>query len=290
LDNKHRRNNFHLTIALLIDPANVDTLFSMIEKTIPLIDCHLHLQDPRFSPDLEAVFTRAKNMGVEKFVCNGTCETDWPAVAELAENHPQVIPCFGLHPWYVKDRSADWLGRLETFLDHMPGGVGEIGLDRWIEDRDDEAQEEVFRAQLDLARKKRRPVMIHCLRAWGRLMEILREEKPLTAGMLIHAYGGPAELVAELTAMGAYISFAGTVLEPKRSRTLAAMMVVPRDRLLLETDAPDLSPPKEFCLNENRNEPGNLRAILTGVSAILNENEMELAESLWQNGQRFLNG
>jgi TatD DNase family protein len=255
-----------------------------------LIDCHLHLQAPRFEPDRESVLTRALQSGVRRLVCNGTCEYDWPMVAKLAKDHAEIIPCFGLHPWYVGGRSADWLTSLETFLDNQPSGVGEIGLDRWIQDRDEAAQEDAFRVQLALAKEKRRPVMIHCLRAWDQLMAVLRSDGLLPAGMLIHAYGGSADLVGELVKMGAYFSFAGSVLEEKRTKAREALLAVPKDRLLLETDSPDLLPPAGYRLTDERNEPANLGEILRGVATILNETPEALAQTVWTNSERFFGG
>jgi TatD DNase family protein len=255
-----------------------------------LIDCHLHLQDPRFSPDLPDVLRRASAAGVSHFACNGTCESDWPAVAQLAIDHPSIFPCFGLHPWYVNLRSPDWLTKLESFLDAQPSAVGEIGLDQWIKDRDEPAMEDVFRLQLDLAVKKHRPVTIHCLHAWPWLMKVLRSEKSLPDRLLIHAYGGPVELIDELSAMNAYFSFAGTILDEKRARTRSALLAVPTDRLLLETDSPDLNPPAGFRLSADRNEPANLSKILPAVANILGQSPENLAKILKTNSERFFNG
>lgn len=261
-----------------------------------LIDCHLHLQDPAIKPHLPQILSRASESGVRLMVCNGTCEDDWPAVAELARTHRQIVPCFGLHPWYVPKRSADWLARLETFLRATPSGVGEIGLDRWIEPRDEPAQEQAFRAQLALARQLGRPVMIHCLRAWGWLMDVLRDEPPLPQGMLIHAFGGSPELIAPLAEMGAYFSFAGNIFEEKRHKARETLQTVPIDRLLIETDAPDMLPPPDCCTHaiasDGRllNEPANLPAIFPGIAQLRNVDPQTFAGLLRANAHRLLAG
>lgn len=260
-----------------------------------LVDAHLHLQDADLAPHLPAVFHRAREAGVRCMVCNGTREDDWSAVAELAAANGDVVPCFGLHPWHVPHRSDRWLANLERLLAGTRSGVGEIGLDRWAEPRDEPGQEAVFRAQLALARRLRRPVMIHCLRAWSWLMDVLSDEPPLPAGMLIHAYGGPAELVEPLARRGAYFSFAGNVLAPRRAKARAALAVVPAERLLLETDAPDLLPPEPYRPHvvagrggTPRNEPANLASILLGVAELRGRDEEALAEDLWHNARRLL--
>ena len=131
------------------------------------------------------------------------CPADWPRVVELAGVYEGVHPSFGLHPWFIKKRSAEWMRLLEEFLVEYPeAGVGEIGIDHAIEDRDDADQESVFLAQLELARRLERPVSIHCRQAWGRLIELLDGFGELPRGMLIHCYGGSAEMAQELVEHG----------------------------------------------------------------------------------------
>lgn len=264
---------------------------------MPLIDAHLHLQDPALAADLEGVMERARGAGVRWMVCNGTREGDWERVAELARRYEEVVPCFGLHPWYVRERSERWMKRLEGLLEAMPSAVGEIGLDRWIEPRDEAAQEQVFRAQLAVARRRGLPAMIHCLRAWGWLMEVLGSEAPLPGGMLIHAYGGPVEMIKPLAERGAYFSFAGNVFEAKRAKAQEALAAVPMDRLLLETDAPDMLPPEGYRLacvrgteGKQHNEPANLAMIVRGAAQVRGVDEERLAEAVWGNARRFFDG
>lgn len=259
-----------------------------------LFDSHVHLQDEPLASELEAVLQQAAAVGARLFVCNGTGEHDWPRVTALAKQHRQIIPCVGLHPWHAARRSPGWFERLEACLDGQPAGIGEIGLDRWIEPRDEPAQEEVFRRQLELARRRRLPVTIHCVRAWGWLLEVLRSEPPLAGGLLFHAFGGSPELVKLLADMGAYFSFAGNTLDERKQVRRETLPLIPPDRLLLETDAPDLSPPELFrpfsmrdARGKSRNHPANLGAILEGIAALLGEDPQDLADRVWENSRRF---
>ena len=138
-----------------------------------LFDAHCHLQDERLLPQLDAVMGRAAGHGVVRMMCCGSCAADWPQVRTLAPRFPQVSLSFGLHPWYVGERSPDWLGLLREYLAGGPAAVGEIGLDHALAKSTYAEQETVFLAQLDLAKELHRPVSIHCRRAWGRMMELL---------------------------------------------------------------------------------------------------------------------
>lgn len=205
-------------------------------------------------------------MPIAGAVVNGTREDDWDAVGQLASEHAWVRPSFGLHPWYVPQRSGLWKERLIAQLEQHPGcGVGEIGLDRWIEGFDFPAQLECFRWQFDLAAERNLPATIHCLRAWGALEEILREVRAPERGFLIHAYGGSAEMMRGFLECGAYFSFSPSFLHVRKAAQREVFREVPEDRLLVETDAPDLAPPPEVnphplqdAAGKGINHPGNL--------------------------------
>ena len=138
---------------------------------------------------------------------------------------------------------SNWRDLLGECLSDFPiAGVGEIGLDRWIKGHDLKRQKEFFQAQLTLAADLHRPVSVHCLNSWGSLLECLHEAN-LSAGCLLHSYGGPAELVEEFVALGAYFSLSGYFFRDDKTAKLKAFEKIPYERLLLETDAPDMLPP-----------------------------------------------
>lgn len=213
----------------------------------PLFDAHNHYQDARLDAVRDAALKEVRAMGLEEAVVNGSAEDDWADVARLARAHAWLRPSFGLHPWYVKERTPAWLETLEKWLVHFPEApVGEIGLDRWIEDPDLPAQEECFRAQLELATRLRRAATIHCLRAWGLLEGVLRSTRLPERGFLLHSYGGPVEMIPGLVKLGAYFSLSPYFGHERKAAQLATFRAVPADRLLAETDAPDMWPPDEL--------------------------------------------
>ena len=228
-------------------------------------DAHCHYQ---FAEVPYAAVELARSEGVGYAVINGSSPADWPDVAALAARDPRNLPSFGLHPWDVPTAPAGWLDELRRVLvAHPAAGVGEMGLDRWIEGFDPVAQEAAFRAQLALAVELDRPLTIHCVRAIGPLMDILRTTALPRRGFLLHSWNGPVELVPELARLGAYFSFSAHHLIPRKADLRGQFAAaIPRERILVETDAPALCPAPEFRLRElapsadgtEQNHPSNL--------------------------------
>ncbi len=260
-------------------------------------DAHNHLQDGRFAGRQGELLTACFKSGVVRMVVNGACEEDWSQVLDLARNNSLVLPSFGYHPWYLSERTPNWLNNLERFLDEVPAGIGEIGLDRWKPDLPYEPQEEVFVAQLRLAAERNLPVSIHCLRAWGRLHELLSEHPRPARGFLLHSYGGSVEMVPGFAKLGAYFSFPGYFLNERKFAQRETFKSVPAARLLIETDAPDqLLPPGNIlhplAAADGRpiNHPANLSTIYAGMAAFLGEALDLFCVRVEENFQRLFGG
>lgn len=244
-----------------------------------LCDAHNHLQDERFHGGQKSLVDAAVSVGVGAMVVNGSCEEDWPQVLELSKRFASVIPSFGYHPWYLGERTAGWRERLIEFLDQSKGGVGEIGLDRWREPFDIVDQEEVFVWQLRLAAERNAPASLHCLKAWGAMETLLRREPRPQRGFLLHSYGGPVEMVPTFVKLGAYFSFPGYFLHARKLRQRETFRHIPRERLLIETDAPDQLGPESvqaFPLQADTpsgllNHPANLASIYRELAVFLGE-------------------
>jgi TatD DNase family protein len=257
-------------------------------------DAHNHLQDTRLDPWRAEIMMDLAKSGLAGAVVNGTQESDWQAVADLAQKYSWVHPSFGLHPWFVKKRGPQWYERLVSLLDQFPcAAIGEIGLDRWIENPDMEAQRDCFRKQLALAVERDRPVTIHCLRAWGMLIEELRSQALPRRGFLLHSYGGPVEMIPEFVKMGAYFSLSPYFGHARKAAQLATFKAVPLDRLLAETDAPDMRPPDELNLHPlgpkdtPLNHPANISVSYALLGEIKAKSNMEIAPLIEQNYRHF---
>ena len=257
-------------------------------------DAHNHLQDDRFAGRQNEMLVACKKAGVARMVVNGACESDWPQVLALARTNPIVLPSFGYHPWHLHERTLDWRKNLEKFLDEIPSAVGEIGLDRWKPDLNYAGQEEVFLVQLRVAAERDLPVSIHCLQAWGRLHELLRDHPRPARGCVLHSFGGPAEMIPQFARLGAYFSFPGYFLHERKLRQRETFRQVPPDRLLIETDAPDqYLPPDKNCFpladaaGKPLNHPANLVAVYAGLAEFLGEKPESLAVRVEENFQRL---
>jgi TatD DNase family protein len=258
-----------------------------------LTDSHCHLQDKRLAADVDGVLERARRAGVGTMVCCGTSEADWRRVAEIARHGAGVIPAFGLHPWFVTSRSTDWLDVLrERLADHTGAAVGEIGLDASLASATFDLQMQVFAAQLALAHELNRTVSIHCRSAWGALVDVLRSIGRLPErGIVLHAYSGSPDLIAQLARLGASFSFAGSVTLSRNHRAHRAVPAVPADGLLIETDAPDMPPMIKGVRDmEHPNEPAHLLHVANKVAALRGMSLASLAGLTVANANRLFGG
>lgn len=240
----------------------------------------------------------------------------------MNDSYPCVIPNFGLHPWFIHERTPSWLATLKEYLAATPSAaVGEIGLDKGYVGKqiDFSDQAEIFRQQLQLAKELKRPASVHCVRAFGDLLDILKSTGPFPAGLVLHSYLGSAEMVPELSELGAYFSFSGFLMSMKESKARKMVKSIPRERILLETDAPDARPTVcdslflvERAVNEKKqltdgngddgsdakrntssqpertlNHPANIHHVLAYVAHLLEVEEKELAEISYQNAVRL---
>ncbi len=253
------------------------------------IDAHNHLQDARLGDAVEIIDTMHQS-GVVRCVVNATRESDWAAVENLAIVHPDfILPAFGIHPWHAHTATPGWQNRLSNLLEkHPASSVGECGLDGWIESPSFEVQNPVFLDQLRIARELDRPITIHCLKAWEPLFAAFEQQSPPNR-FLMHSFGGSLEIAKRLIPLGAYFSFSGYFLQPKKSKVMEMFRHLPTDRLLVETDAPDMLPPETsiaFPLPEAANHPANLPSIAAAFAESLGLSVSALANLTRENFRR----
>ncbi len=243
-----------------------------------MIDTHCHLDKPEFDADRGEVLHRARAAGVTDVVVPAVGPDGWAALAAWAAAtagvhfglgiHPQLLPA--LDPAADDDRQV----ALDTALAGAGAvGVGECGLDAPSVQAGAsmERQVAVLRGQLRLARRLGLPVMLHCLRAHDALLALLAEE-PLPAGGVLHSFSGSAEQARAYGRFGLHFAFAGPVTYERARKPLDAARAVARERLLLETDAPDQTPRPR----RGRNEPAHLPLVAAALAAAVGASVEEI--------------
>jgi TatD DNase family protein len=222
-----------------------------------IVDSHCHLDDAAFDGDRDEVLERAREAGIGMVLAIGTGDgpPDLEAAIRLADRYETVYATVGIHPHDAQKADAASLDRLAELCGHPKVvAVGEIGLDYHYDNSPREKQREVFVDQMQIARQAGKPIVIHTRDAWEDTMELLSTHW-LPGGLsgVMHCFSGDCEQARESLDLGFLISFAGVVTFRRAESLRAAAAAVPLDRLLVETDAPYLTP--EPYRKIRRNEP-----------------------------------
>lgn len=264
-------------------------------------DSHCHLDFDVFDPDRAAVWEQARRHGVHGLFVPGIRPEQWSALPELKRQIPTLCFGVGLHPYFLHEHSAEaraaCLAQLaERATTLGAAAIGECGLDARVPERGGltlSEQEPILSTQLDVARALRLPVVLHVVGAHGRALALLERQGPLPAGGVLHAYSGSAELVPRYAALGLSFGFGGALTRPAARKVKAALSVVPHDRLLLETDAPDQAP-SGFAgvtlAGKVRNEPAALPIVAHTICEQLGIAAEDLARTTTNNALTLFAG
>jgi TatD DNase family protein len=205
-----------------------------------MIDTHCHLDLEPLVTQLPKILDEAAAAGVTGFIVPGVHPGGWQRMSELANEFPQICPAFGIHPMYAAS-ADDWC--LSDLEEQAPQGVaiGEIGLDSSYA-VPLEIQETIFREQLRLALKLGLPVLLHCRQVFQKTLQVLREERADRVGGIMHAFSGSPEMACEFIRLGFAIAICGTITWENAVRPLRLAAEIGLEHLVLETDAPDMTP------------------------------------------------
>jgi TatD DNase family protein len=205
-----------------------------------LIDSHCHLDLEPLRSDLPHILQEASAAGVLAFVVPGVHPDGWAGISTVAEEDPRVLPAYGIHPMHAETVTEQNLDQLLQLATHGVA-IGESGLDPAYT-VSLKQQEWAFREQLRIAVNCGLPVLIHCRRAFQRVVTILREERADRVGGIMHAFSGSVEMAREFIRLGFGISISGTVTWNNAVKPLCLARELPLEHLVLETDAPDMTP------------------------------------------------
>ncbi|RJS18073.1 TatD family deoxyribonuclease [Corallococcus sp. H22C18031201] len=255
-----------------------------------MIDTHCHLDAARFDADRADVVRRAWAAGLEGLLIPAVGPSTWEPLLELPRKDARIQVGLGIHPQFLPDLPAEEDGAHLERLDALLGqggaaAVGECGLDGPSQAGAPlERQLAVLRGHLALARKHHLPVLMHCHRLHPALIDLFKSEPLPEAGILMHSYSGGAELARFYIQKGCHFSFAGPVTWAEARKPLDALRVIPPERLMAETDAPDQAPTPH---RGARSEPAYLPRIIEGMAQALGVPADVLAQRTTENARRL---
>ncbi|MDR1608362.1 MAG: TatD family hydrolase [Deltaproteobacteria bacterium] len=251
----------------------------------PIIDAHCHLFLPELSGDLPAIIFRAQEAGLEAIVNMGLDARTNQEAFDLAAQYPLLKATCGWHPHGADKCQKSDLLELEKMAQRPDNlALGEIGLDFYYLHSPQKIQEDLFHELLSLASQTRLPVVIHTREAFESTLAILKAHRASLGRILIHCFTGSWLEAKAYMDLDCYFSIPGVVTFPKALELRAALRQMPKDRLLLETDAPYLAPAPR---RGRRNEPAYLSYTLAGLAGALELDQERTAFLTTQNARNF---
>jgi len=252
-------------------------------------DTHAHYDDGKFDVDRQELLAQVHASGVVKII-NPGCDLKSSAFArQLAEEYGFIYFAAGIHPEELNDIPEDYLLQLAALAQHPKCvAIGEIGLDYYWDVSRKELQQELFRAQLNLAEELHLPVIVHDREAHGDCFEMVRNYRSSASEEaspgVFHCCSGSVELAQELLKRGWYLGFDGPVTYKNARKTLDVLRITPLDRILIETDSPYLSPVP--CRGQ-RNDSRNLQYVVEKIAEIKGESPEKIEDVTAQNAGRL---
>lgn len=250
-------------------------------------DTHAHLDLPPLQQNLATELARAREQGVRGWLLPGVRRCDWGGLQACTATDPALWSAPGLHPLAVDSWSPATCAELEDLLSEAKVvALGEVGLDGSPGFPPAALQEEAFRGQIRLALAARRPLLIHCRRAFGRLLEILRQEDAARVGGIFHGFSGSLEVAWQAIGLNFAIGLGGVLTYATARKLPQVAATIPAEWLVLETDAPDLPP---ALYRGQLNRPAYLPHIASALALLRGWDLQETGRRTTANALRVLN-
>ncbi len=233
-------------------------------------DTHIHLTDFK-NISTSDLIKKLQSSGIQKCICVSAKSDEWKKISEFAHDYPfEVIPCFGIHPWYVEQEDEQAIKLLEDYIKHFPNAlIGECGFDA-IKNQNFDRQEQFFNFQIDLAHSYHRPLVLHMVKAQKYIEKYLAL---LPQKSVFHSYSGSKDLLNKIFKYQFYISVNKRFFLKKESFSI--LESTPLNHLLIETDAP-------FQSNIS-----DLFEVVQKIAEIKHKNIEEVSEILYLNAMEF---
>ncbi|UXH42896.1 TatD family hydrolase [Rossellomorea vietnamensis] len=252
-----------------------------------LFDTHVHLNAEQFDEDLEEVLSRAREAGVEKMVVVGFDRPTINRAMELIDQYDFLYAAIGWHPVDAIDMNDEDLVWIEELSQHPKVvAIGEMGLDYHWDKSPKDVQKEVFRKQIQLAKKVKLPIVIHNREATQDIVDILREEGAEEVGGIMHCFSGSPEIAQECVEMNFYISLGGPVTFKNAKKPKDVAREIPLEKLLIETDCPYLAP---HPYRGKRNEPAYVKLVAEQIAELKEVSLEEVEKITTENAIKLFN-
>lgn len=243
-----------------------------------MIDTHAHMDDKAFEGDLLNVLENAKKEGVKAIISVSESVESSKRTLLISQQSDILKPAVGCHPQYADHFDPPELEKLAQY----PGviAIGETGLDFYKNFSAKESQFKAFESQIDLAVRLDKPLSVHCREAHKECYEMLKNSR---ATGVMHCYSGSREMIDKFIEIGFYISFAGPITFKNAFTLQQIVSIVPREKLLIETDSPVLSPHPH---RGERNEPARLKLVVSKLAELLNISTEDAIDLTTRNAKR----
>ena len=249
-----------------------------------LLDTHCHLDVDDFDADRSAILERCRAAGITRIVVPAIHAAGWGKLLDLCHQETALYPALGLHPVFIDShRDVDLMLLEEKLAVEDPLAVGEIGLDYFLTELDPQRQQEIFEAQLHIAREARLPVILHVRKAHDQVLAALRRIR--VAGGIAHAFNGSLQQAQQYLDLGFKLGFGGTLTYDRSTKIRQLAHDLPLEAIVLETDAPDMVVSQH---RGERNSPEYLPEILAALVEIRQEDASSLAEQTTLNACKVL--
>lgn len=251
-----------------------------------LIDTHTHIDMENFADRFDEVMQTAKDYGVEKVVIPGVEPSGFDRIIKLCEEYPDVYGAVGVHPEELNSYNEEAENRIKELLKHKKIiAVGEIGLDYYWDKSQIEKQKEIFERQILIAKQAQKPILVHDREAHLDSFEILKKTNAAETGVVMHCFSGSPEFAQQCINEGFYIALGGVVTFKNAKKVKEVAKTVPLDKLLLETDAPYMTP---VPFRGKENQPAYVKFVAEEIAQLRGVSFEEIAEATTTNAKKLL--
>ena len=268
---------------------------SEVNTDLAWVDTHCHVDAPEFKDVLPRIISGAADKGVKAILLPTVQASDWDPAKTLANQYGNQIPglvyTLGIHPLYINRAQESDIGALKNQIEQSLDdprfvGIGEIGLDYFVEGLDPQLQEFFFHKQLDLAQQFQLPVILHVRRSQDAILKALRK-RTVSSG-IAHAFNGSHQQAEQFIALGFKLGFGGAATYDRALQIRRLLQELPLESIVTETDAPDIPPAWLKEEGGRFNEPALLPRIAQQLAGIRGISEEVFSKAVWQNAMQAL--